>query len=94
MTDVRQQIDLALDALTPKRRQILELRFGLKDGRSRTLKEIGIEIGVTPERIRQIESTAIRRLRHPIHTQSLKRFLETPEETPEGKLIRAIFGKS
>lgn len=65
-----------LDTLKPKERDILILRFGLDDGKTRTLEEIGQQYGVTRERIRQIEEKAIRRLRHPSRAKKLKDFYE------------------
>lgn len=64
-----------LDSLNPRERRVLELRFGLKDGRSRTLEEVGKEFGVTRERIRQIEAKALRKLRHPSRSKRLKDYL-------------------
>jgi RNA polymerase primary sigma factor len=65
-----------LDTLSPRERRVLQLRFGLEDGRSRTLEEVGKEFGVTRERIRQIEAKALRKLRHPSRSRKLKDFLE------------------
>lgn len=64
-----------LDTLNPRERRVLELRFGLKDGRSRTLEEVGKEFGVTRERIRQIEAKALRKLRHPSRSKRLRDYL-------------------
>lgn len=64
-----------LDTLNPRERKVLELRFGLKDGRSRTLEEVGKEFGVTRERIRQIEAKALRKLRHPSRSKRLRDYL-------------------
>lgn len=65
-----------LETLSPRERKVLEMRFGLKDGRVRTLEEVGKEFRVTRERIRQIEAKAIRKLRHPTRARKLKDFLE------------------
>jgi RNA polymerase primary sigma factor len=65
-----------LGSLTPRERKVLELRFGLEDGRSRTLEEVGREFHVTRERIRQIEAKALRKLRHPSRSKKLKDYLE------------------
>ena len=65
-----------LDTLNLRERRVLQLRFGLEDGRSRTLEEVGREFGVTRERIRQIEAKALRKLRHPSRSRKLKDFLE------------------
>ena len=73
---LKEQIDEILDTLLPREKRILQLRFGLDDGRSRTLEEVGKEFGVTRERIRQIEAKAIRRLRHPSRSRRLRDFLE------------------
>lgn len=64
-----------LETLNPRERKVLELRFGLKDGRSRTLEEVGKEFGVTRERIRQIEAKALRKLRHPSRSKRLRDYL-------------------
>jgi len=65
-----------LDTLTPREQRVLELRFGIKDGRGRTLEEVGKEFGVTRERIRQIEAKALRKLRHPSRSKKLRDYLE------------------
>lgn len=63
--DLKGKLQKALDTLSPREKQVLTLRFGLDDGRERTLEEVGTEIGVTRERIRQVETVALRKLRHP-----------------------------
>ena len=68
-TLMREQIRKAISTLTLREQRVLELRYGLDDGRSRTLEEVGLEFGVTRERIRQIESKAIRKLRHPTRSR-------------------------
>ncbi|GAH80541.1 unnamed protein product [marine sediment metagenome] len=65
-----------LSSLTPREQRVLQLRFGLEDGRSRTLEEVGKEFKVTRERIRQIEAKALRKLRHPSRSRKLKDYLE------------------
>ena len=65
-----------LHTLTDREARVLQLRFGLEDGRSRTLEEVGREFGVTRERIRQIEAKALRKLRHPTRSRKLKDFLD------------------
>jgi RNA polymerase primary sigma factor len=69
-------VDEVLHTLTEREARVLQLRFGLEDGRSRTLEEVGREFGVTRERIRQIEAKALRKLRHPTRSRKLKDFLE------------------
>jgi RNA polymerase primary sigma factor len=73
---LKEQIDDVLFSLTPRERRVLQLRFGLEDGRGRTLEEVGREFNVTRERIRQIEAKALRRLRHPSRSRKLKDYLE------------------
>jgi len=73
---LKEQIVGVLQTLTPREQRILQLRFGLEDGRSRTLEEVGKEFNVTRERIRQIEAKALRRLRHPSRSRKLKDYLE------------------
>jgi len=73
---LKEQIDEVLSTLNPRERRVLQLRFGLEDGRSRTLEEVGREFGVTRERIRQIEAKALRKLRHPSRSKKLKDYLE------------------
>ena len=71
-----EQVREVLASLTPRERRVLELRFGLEDGRSRTLEEVGREFHVTRERIRQIEAKALRKLRHPTRSKQLKGYLD------------------
>ncbi len=73
---LREQISEVLSSLTPREQRVLELRFGLDDGRARTLEEVGQVFGVTRERIRQIEAKALRKLRHPSRSKKLKDYLE------------------
>ena len=73
---LKEQIDKVLDELTEREKRVLQLRFGLKDGRARTLEEVGREFNVTRERIRQIEGKALRKLRHPSRSRKLKGYLE------------------
>ena len=73
---MKEQIQKALSTLTDRERRVLELRYGLDDGRPRTLEEVGQEFGVTRERIRQIEAKALRKLRHPARGKILKDFVE------------------
>ena len=73
---LKEQVDDVLDSISQRERRVLQLRFGLEDGRSRTLEEVGREFGVTRERIRQIEAKALRKLRHPTRSKKLRDFLE------------------
>ena len=73
---LKEQLEEVLDTLTPREEKVLRLRFGLEDGRARTLEEVGKVFGVTRERIRQIEAKALRKLRHPSRSKKLKDFLE------------------
>ena len=72
---LREQLEEVMDTLTPREKKVLELRFGLEDGRARTLEEVGKEFNVTRERIRQIEAKALRKLRHPTRSKKLRDFL-------------------
>ena len=73
---LKEQMQEVLDTLAPRERRVLILRFGLEDGRQRTLEEVGKEFGVTRERIRQIEAKALRKLKHPTRSKKLKDYLE------------------
>ncbi|MED9969138.1 MAG: RNA polymerase sigma factor RpoD [Ruminococcus sp.] len=75
-TMLREQLSDVLSTLTPREAKVLKLRFGLEDGRSRTLEEVGKEFNVTRERIRQIEAKALRKLRHPSRSRKLKDYLD------------------
>ena len=72
---LREQLEEVLDTLAPREKKVLELRFGIIDGRTRTLEEVGKEFNVTRERIRQIEAKALRKLRHPSRSKKLRDFL-------------------
>ena len=74
-TLLREQLEEVLTTLTPREEQVLRMRFGLSDGKSHTLEEVGKEFDVTRERIRQIESKALRKLRHPSRSKKLRDFL-------------------
>ena len=73
---LKEQVNDVLNTLNDREKRVLQLRFGLEDGRSRTLEEVGQEFGVTRERIRQIEAKALRKLRHPSRSKKLRDFLE------------------
>ena len=73
---LREQLDAVLDTLTSREKEVIRLRFGLDDGRSRTLEEVGKQFKITRERIRQIEAKALRKLRHPSRSKTLKDYLE------------------
>jgi len=73
---LKEQVEEVLDGLSGRERRVLQLRFGLDDGRQRTLEEVGREFGVTRERIRQIEAKALRKLRHPTRSKKLKDYLD------------------
>ena len=75
-TLLKEQLAEVLATLTPREEKVLKLRFGLEDGRARTLEEVGEEFNVTRERIRQIEAKALRKLRHPSRSKKLKDFLD------------------
>ncbi|MBO5218034.1 MAG: RNA polymerase sigma factor RpoD, partial [Clostridia bacterium] len=73
---LREQLNEVLHTLTPREEHVLKLRFGLDDGRTRTLEEVGKEFNITRERIRQIEAKALRKLRHPSRSKRLKDYLD------------------
>jgi len=75
-TLLKEQLEEVLESLTPREEKVLRLRFGLDDGRARTLEEVGQVFGVTRERIRQIEAKALRKLRHPSRSKKLKDYLD------------------
>ena len=74
-TLLREQLDEIIETLTPREAKVLRLRFGLEDGKARTLEEVGKEFNVTRERIRQIEAKALRKLRHPSRSKKLKDYM-------------------
>ena len=74
-TLLREQLEEVLKTLTPREEEVLRMRFGLIDGKPHTLEEVGKEFDVTRERIRQIESKALRKLRHPSRSKKLRDFL-------------------
>ena len=73
---MREQLDAVLDTLEERERQVLRMRYGLDDGRPRTLDEIGKAFGLSRERIRQIERDTMAKLRHPSRSQSLRDYVE------------------
>jgi RNA polymerase primary sigma factor len=73
---MQDDIDSVLQTLPGRERRVLELRFGLADGKPRTLEEVGREFGITRERIRQIEAKTLSKLRHPSRAQKLREYLE------------------
>jgi RNA polymerase primary sigma factor len=73
---LKEQVEEVLTSLTPRERRVLQLRFGLEDGRSRKLEEVGREFAVTRERIRQIEAKALRKLRHPSRSKQLRAYAD------------------
>ena len=75
-TLLKEQLDEVLDTLTEREQKVLRLRFGMNDGRARTLEEVGREFDVTRERIRQIEAKALRKLRHPSRSRKLRDYLD------------------
>ena len=76
-TMLKETLLSVLNSLTPREEKVLRLRYGVDDGRPRTLEEVGREFNVTRERIRQIEAKALRKLRHPSRSKHLKDFLDT-----------------
>ena len=72
---MKEQLLSALKTLTPREEMVLKLRFGLEDGRQRTLEEVGQQFNITRERIRQIEAKALRKLRHPSRSKKLRDYL-------------------
>ena len=73
---LKEHLDDVLNTLSPREKRVLQLRFGLEDGKQRTLEEVGKEFGVTRERIRQIEAKAVRKLKHPTRAKKLRDYLE------------------
>ena len=73
---LKEQLIGILDTLTPREEKVLRLRYGLDDGKPRTLEEVGKEFNVTRERIRQIEAKALRKLRHPSRSKRLKEYID------------------
>ena len=85
---LKEQIEDVFSCLTDREQQVLVLRFGLKDGKPRTLEEVGQHFSVTRERIRQIEAKALRKLRHPSRVNNLKTLLKTKIVNGRGLIIR------
>lgn len=83
---LKEEISSVLQTLDERERKILELRFGIHDGTSRTLEEVGSEFSVTRERVRQIESKALRKLRHPTRSRRIKTFIDMSSKDTEGNL--------
>jgi RNA polymerase primary sigma factor len=75
-TLLKEQLNDVLKTLTPREEEVLRLRFGLDDGRTRTLEEVGEKFQITRERIRQIEAKALRKLRHPSRSKKLRAYLD------------------
>ena len=73
---LKEQVEDVLETLSEREARVLQLRFGLEDGRNRTLEEVGHDFGVTRERIRQIEAKALRKLRHPSRAKMLKAYID------------------
>ncbi len=73
---LKQEINMVLEGLTEREEKVLRMRFGLYDGRTRTLEEVGKEFNVTRERIRQIEAKALRKLKHPSRSKRLRDFMD------------------
>ena len=73
---LKKQLTEVLETLTPREEKVVRLRFGLDDGKTRTLEDVGKEFNVTRERIRQIEAKALRKLRHPSRSKRLKDYLD------------------
>ena len=76
LEELKEQLNEVLDTLTEREQKVLRLRFGMNDGRARTLEEVGREFDVTRERIRQIEAKALRKLRHPSRSRKLRDYLD------------------
>ena len=72
---LKEQLEEVMNTLTPREAKVLKLRFGLEDGKARTLEEVGREFEVTRERIRQIEAKALRKLRHPSRSKKLRDYM-------------------